>query len=141
MTIQEKQNELISTFSGFNSWEEKYEYIIELCDNFDKFPTQYKNEKTLIKGCHSKVWLHAEIIENKVVYYSDSEAVIIKGLIALMTSVASGHTPEEIAETDFYFIEKAGLKAHFFSNRSTGLSAMVDKIKSYARIIQVERNN
>jgi cysteine desulfuration protein SufE len=112
-------------------WENKYEYIIELGYELQSIPKEYKINERQIKECQSKAWLYAELVDGKVNYYADSEAVIIKGIIAMIIHVVSNSTPKEILESDLFFIEKTGLLQHF-SNRSTGLFAMLDRIKKYA---------
>jgi cysteine desulfuration protein SufE len=117
MTINEKQDEIIADFSCYDDWMEKYEHIIQLGKALPLIDEQYKQSEYLIKGCQSQVWLHAEHIDGKVVFTADSDAIITKGLVALMISVLSGHAPKEIAETDIYFIDKIGLRSHLSPKR------------------------
>jgi cysteine desulfuration protein SufE len=135
MTIAQKQNLLVEEFSAFDNWQDKYEFIIEQGHELPKLSPDLKNADNLIRECQSKAWLYADLEHGSIHYYADSEAVIIKGLIALLVSVVTGHSPEEIAAADLFFIEKTGLSGHF-SNRSTGLKAMVKRIKDYASSLQ-----
>ncbi|MDP4712110.1 MAG: SufE family protein [Saprospiraceae bacterium] len=132
MTINELQEDIITTFDFFGDWMEKYEYIIDLGKNLELIDPQYKTDDYLIKGCQSKVWLHAGVDNSgKVVFTADSDAVITKGIIALLTQVLSHHTPAEVAQADLYFIDKIGLKEHLSPTRSNGLLSMVKQMKLY----------
>lgn len=132
MTINEIQDELIEDFSFFDDWMAKYEYIIQLGKELPLIDEQYKQDEYLIKGCQSKVWLHADQQDGKVLFTADSDAIITKGLVALMIKVLSGHTPEEIATSDLYFIDQIGLKEHLSPTRANGLLSMVKQMKLYA---------
>ncbi|MBA3899999.1 MAG: SufE family protein [Bacteroidetes bacterium] len=129
MTIKEIQEEIIEEFSFFGDWMEKYEHIIELGKSLPLIKPELKSEDKLIKGCQSQVWLHSELKEGKVVYTADSDAIITKGLIALMVRVLSNHKPEEIMNADLYFIDKINLKEHLSPTRSNGLLSMVKQMK------------
>ncbi|ASZ13357.1 SufE family protein [Chitinophaga pendula] len=132
MTINEKQEQVIGDFSFMDEWMDKYEYIIQLGKELPLIEDQYKTDDHLIKGCQSRVWLHTEMKNDKLFFTSDSDAVITKGLVSLMISVLSGHSPKEIAETDIYFIDAIGLRNHLSPTRSNGLLSMLKQIKLYA---------
>lgn len=132
MTIQEKQEEIIEEFSALDDWMDKYSLLIELGNELDSFDETYRVEQNLIDGCQSKVWLHAEMNDGIIEFQGDSDAIIVKGIVALLLRVLSGHTPDEILESDLYFIDKIGLKEHLSPTRSNGLVAMVKQIKAYA---------
>jgi cysteine desulfuration protein SufE len=132
MTIKETQDELISDFSLMENWMDKYEYIIQLGKELPLIDEKYKTPDNLIKGCQSQVWLHTELVDGKLVFTADSDAVITKGLISLMVSVLSNHTPREINEADLYFIEAIGLTSHLSPTRSNGLVSMLKQMKMYA---------
>lgn len=136
MTINEIQDELIDDFAFYGDWMEKYEYIIQLGKEVPLIDEQYKTDQFIIKGCQSKVWLFPELVDGKVIFKADSDAVITKGLVSLMVKVLSGHTPKEIAETDLYFIDQIGLKEHLSPTRANGLLAMVKQMKLYAIALQ-----
>ncbi|SEM56191.1 cysteine desulfuration protein SufE [Chitinophaga rupis] len=132
MTINEKQDELIADFSMMEEWMDKYEYIIQLGKELPLIAEQYKTDDNLIKGCQSRVWLHTELKDGKLFFTGDSDAVITKGLISLMISVLSGHTPKDIAASDIYFIDAIGLRSHLSPTRSNGLLSMLKQMKLYA---------
>ena len=136
MTINEIQDELIEDFAFYGDWMEKYEYIIQLGKEVPLIDEQYKTDQFIIKGCQSKVWLYPEVIDGKVTFKADSDAVITKGLVSLMVKVLSGHTAKEIAEADLYFIDQIGLKEHLSPTRANGLLAMVKQMKLYAIALQ-----
>lgn len=131
MTINEIQDEIIEEFDFFDDWMEKYEYIIDLGKSLPLIDTKYKDEAHLIKGCQSQVWLHAENEGTKVDFTADSDAIITKGIIALLVRVLSGQPAADIANSDLYFIEKIGLKEHLSPTRSNGLVSMVKQMKMY----------
>lgn len=132
MTINEIQEELIEEFSLFDDWMEKYEYIIQLGKELPLIDEQYKKDENLIKGCQSKVWLHASYEEGKVVFTADSDAIITKGLVAMVIRVLSGQTPKDISEAQLYFVDRIGLKEHLSVTRSNGLLSMIKQMKLYA---------
>jgi cysteine desulfuration protein SufE len=136
MTIDEIQDEIIEEFALFSDWMERYEYIIELGKSLPRIAEQYKDEDHLIKGCQSQVWLHAEKDDSAVRFTADSDAVITKGIIALLVRVLSGHRPEDIAQAELYFIDRIGLKEHLSPTRSTGLASMVKQMKLYGIALQ-----
>ncbi|TDS12383.1 SufE family protein [Sphingobacterium paludis] len=132
MTINEIQDELIDDFAFYQDWMEKYEYIIQLGKEVPLIQEDYKTDDYIIKGCQSKVWLYPKLEEGKVTFTADSDAIITKGLVSLMVKVLSGHTPEEIAAADLYFIDQIGLKEHLSPTRANGLLSMVKQMKLYA---------
>lgn len=132
MTINEIQDEIIEEFAEFTEWMDKYQMLIDLGNELDGLDAEYKNEQNLIDGCQSRVWLQCDIKDGKLVFTADSDALITKGIIALLIRVVSGHTPKEILDTDLYFIEHIGLHQHLSPTRSNGLLSMVKKIKAYA---------
>jgi len=134
MTIQETQNEIIDEFRLFDEWMDKYEHIIEMGKDLPLISEKFKTEDNLMKGCQSQVWLNAEIKDGKIIFTADSDAIITKGIIALMIRVFSNHTPKEITEADLFFIDQIGLKEHLSPTRSNGLLAMVKQIKMYALV-------
>ena len=138
MTINDIQDELINDFAFFEDWMSKYEYIIQLGRELPLIDEQYKKEEYLIKGCQSQVWLHADFQDGKVVFTADSDAIITKGLVSLMVKVLSGHTPQEIAEADLYFIDQIGLKEHLSPTRANGLVSMVKQMKLYAIALKTQ---
>jgi len=132
MTINEIQDELISDFAFFEDWMAKYEYIIQLGKELPLIKDEYKRDDLLIKGCQSRVWLHADYKDGKVVFSADSDAIITKGLVSLMIKVLSNQKPEDIVNADLYFIDEIGLKEHLSPTRANGLVAMVKQMKLYA---------
>ena len=140
MTIDEKQKEIIDEFSLFDDWMDKYNYLIELSRDLPEMDPQKKTEDNLIEGCQSKVWLDAQMDGDKLVFLADSDAIITKGIIALLIRVLSGHKPEEIKNADLHFIDQIGLKENLSPTRSNGLLAMVNKIKAYAMAYEFKKN-
>ncbi len=132
MTIENAQKDIIDNFLFFDDWTQKYEYIIELSKDLKFMSENLKNEDNLIKGCQSKVWLHAEMINGKINFLADSEAIITKGIISILLNVFNNRKPQEILDSDMSFIEKIGLKEHLSPNRANGLSSMYKQIKFYA---------
>ena len=131
MSIDDIQKEIIEEFSFFGDWMEKYEYIIDLGKQLPLIDDAYKDEEHLIKGCQSQVWLHAEQTADRVQFTADSDAVITKGIIALLVRVLSGQKAEDIAESNLHFIDDIGLKEHLSQTRSNGLVSMVKQMKLY----------
>ncbi len=132
MTINEIQNEIVEEFSFFDDdWMQKYEYIIDLGKKLPLIDERFKDEEHLIKGCQSQVWLQAEMKDGAVEFTADSDAVITKGIIALLIRVLSGQPAQAIAQTDLYFIDRIGLKEHLSPTRSNGLLSMVKQMKLY----------
>ncbi|MDQ1088449.1 MULTISPECIES: SufE family protein [unclassified Siphonobacter] len=140
MTINETQDEIIEEFELFDDWEGKYEYIIDLGKKLAPFEEQFRTEDHIIKGCQSRVWLHAELNGDKVVFTADSDAIIVKGLISMLVKVLSGHTPEEIINADLYFMERVGLQQHLAQTRSNGLASMLKQMKTYALAFSALKN-
>jgi cysteine desulfuration protein SufE len=138
MTIQEQQDEIIADFDMFGDWMEKYEYIIQLGKELPAIERQYKTEDNLIRGCQSKVWLHAEYRDGKALFTADSDALITKGLVAMVIRVLSGHSPKEIADAEISFIDAIGLRNHLSSTRANGLLSMLKQIKIYALAFQAK---
>ena len=132
MTIENLQKNLIEDFSFFEDWTQKYEYMIELSKTLDKMDESLKNDENLIKGCQSKVWLNAGFKDGKINFIADSEAIITKGIIAILLMVFNNKSPDEIIKSDVSFIEKIGLKEHLSPNRANGLYSMIKQIKFYA---------
>jgi cysteine desulfuration protein SufE len=131
-TINELQDEVIEEFSDFDDWMDKYQLLIDLGNEQEPLAPEYKNDQNLIDGCQSRVWLQADLVDGKVEFQAESDALIVKGIIALLIKVVSGHTPDEILETELYFIEAIGLKEHLSPTRSNGLLAMVKQMRMYA---------
>jgi cysteine desulfuration protein SufE len=138
MTIKEQQDEIIADFELFGDWMDKYEYIIQLGKDLPLIDAQYKIDENLIRGCQSRVWLHADCTDGIMTFTADSDAVITKGLVSLVIKVLSGHTPREIVESDLYFIDAIGLSSHLSPTRSNGLLSMVKQIKMYALAYQAK---
>ena len=141
MSINELQDEVIAEFSDFDDWMDRYQLLIDLGNeqeplvslNKDEFLVhKYKTEQNLIEGCQSRVWLQADDVDGKIVFNAESDALIVKGIIALLIKVLSGHTPDEILNADLYFIDKIGLRDHLSPTRSNGLLSMVKQIRMYA---------
>ena len=132
MTIENAQKDIVDNFLFFEDWTQKYEYIIELSKDLEFMNENLKNEDNLIKGCQSKVWLHAEMINGKINFLADSEAIITKGIISILLNLFNNRKPQEILDSDMGFIEKIGLKEHLSPNRANGLSSMYKQIKFYA---------
>lgn len=133
MTINETQDEIIEEFSGLTDWMDRYAYIIDLGNTLPPFPEAEKVPANLIEGCQSRVWIAAHKEEDKIHFDADSDAMIVKGIVALLLRVLNDRTPDEILSADLYFIDKIGLKEHLSPTRSNGLVAMVRQISNYAR--------
>ena len=131
-SIEEREAEIIEAFSWLESWEEKYEYIIELGKNLPELEEKYKKEENIIKGCQSTVWLVSEFKDGRIFYQADSDAIIVKGLVSMLISVLSGHAPDQILNARLDFIKEIGMMTHLAQTRSNGLVAMVKQIKNYA---------
>ncbi|MFP4619885.1 MAG: SufE family protein [Bacteroidales bacterium] len=140
MTANEKQQEIIEEFALFDDWMDKYNYLIELSKDIPEMDPQNKTEENLIEGCQSKVWLDAEMDGDKLYFKADSDAIITKGLIALLIRILSGRKPEEIKNANLYFIDEIGLKENLSPTRSNGLLAMINKIKAYAMAYELKQN-
>ena len=138
-TIKEIEQKIIDEFEIFDDWMGKYEHIIELGKSLPLIDEKYKTEDKLIKGCQSRVWLHSEMKEDKVIFKADSDAIITKGLVALMVRVLSKHTPEEIVNAPMDFIDKIGLKEHLSPTRSNGLVSMIKQMKMDALVYKTKQ--
>ena len=132
MTINEAQDEVIEEFSEFTDWMDKYQMLIDLGNDLEPFDEKYKTESNLIDGCQSRVWVQCDYIDGRLMLKAESDALIVKGIISLLISVLSGHTPQEIIDADLYFIDRIGLKEHLSPTRSNGLLAMIKQIRLYA---------
>lgn len=131
-TINEAQEEVIEEFSDFDNWMDKYQLLIDLGNEQEPLPAEYKTDSNLIDGCQSRVWLQCDMVDGKLVFRAESDALIVKGIIALLIQVLSNHTPDEILDADLYFIDKIGLTQHLSPTRSNGLLAMIKQIRMYA---------
>ena len=140
MTIDELQDEVIAEFSDFTDWMDKYQLLIDLGNELEPLDEKYKNESNLINGCQSRVWIQADYHDGLVYFTAESDALIVKGLIALLLRVLSGHTPQEILDANLYFIEQIGLKDHLSPTRSNGLLAMVKQIRVYALAFKTQED-
>ena len=138
MSIRQKQDEIVSEFALFDDWMQKYEYMIELGKSLPLISKNNKTDDNIIKGCQSKVWLHAELNKDKIIFTADSDAIITKGIIAILLRVFSGHHPTEIIESDTEFIDKIGLKEHLSPSRANGLGSMIKQLKMYAIAYQTK---
>jgi len=141
MTIQEIQEQIVSEFSVFDDWMDKYNYLIEMGKEVPRIDERFKTNNHLISGCQSRVWLHAENREGKIYFTADSDAVITKGIVNLLIRVFSGQIPEAILEADTDFIEQVGLKEHLSPTRSNGLVSMVKQMKLYAQVYKLKQDN
>jgi cysteine desulfuration protein SufE len=131
-TINRIQDEIIEEFSILDDWMDKYSLLIEMGNGLSPLDVKYKTANNLIEGCQSRVWLQADNVEGSVIYRGDSDAVIVKGIVSLLITVLSGHTPDEILSADLYFMDAIGLKEHLSPTRSNGLLAMLKQMKLYA---------
>ena len=141
MTIKEIQNEIIDEFSMFDDWMQRYEYIIELGKSLPLINEEYKTEENLIKGCQSKVWLHGEQKDDKIVFTADSDAILTKGIIAILIRAFSNQKAEDIINADTQFIDEIGLKEHLSATRANGLVSMIKNIKMYALAFNSKNKN
>lgn len=138
-TINEIQDEIIEEFAGFDDWMDKYQLLIDLGNEQVPLDERYKTESNLIDGCQSRVWLQADYHDGIIDFSAESDALIVKGIVALLIRVLSGHTPQEILDADLYFIEQIGLKDHLSPTRSNGLLAMVKQMRMYALAFQMRK--
>jgi cysteine desulfuration protein SufE len=139
-TINAAQEEIVEEFSLFDDWMQRYEYMIELGKSLPIIDPEYKTDDNIIKGCQSKVWLHADLDGNKLVFTADSEAIITKGIIAILIRVFSHQHPDAILDADTSFIDKIGLKEHLSPNRANGLVSMIKQLKMYAIAFKTQLN-
>lgn len=138
MTINEAQDEVIEEFEDFSDWMDKYQMLIDLGNDLEPLNEKYKNDSNLIDGCQSRVWVQCDFKDGKLFFTADSDALIVKGIIALLIRVLSGHTPQEILGADLYFIDRLGLKEHLSPTRSNGLLAMIKQIRMYALVYKAK---
>jgi cysteine desulfuration protein SufE len=131
-TINDIQDEVIEEFSAFDDWMDKYQMLIDLGNDLEPLDEQYKTEQNLIEGCQSRVWLQCDVVDGRLHFSAESDALIVKGIIALLIRVLNDHTPDEILGTELYFIDQIGLKDHLSPTRSNGLLSMVKQIRMYA---------
>ena len=131
-TIKQIQNEIVEDFSVFDEWIDKYEYLIELGKELPKIDDKYKTDEYVISGCQSQVWLHAEFLEGKILFTADSDAIITKGIIALLIKILNNRTPDEIINNDIFFVKEIGLQENLSPTRANGLFAMLKQIEIYA---------
>ncbi len=139
-TMKEIQDDIIEEFSIFEDWMDKYGYLIEIGNNLEAIDESYKTEKHLIEGCQSKVWVHAEQVDGRIYYKADSDAIIVKGIVALLIRVLNGQKVSDIVDTSLPFIEAIGLQEHLSPTRSNGLLAMVKQMKMYALAFHTMNN-
>ena len=139
MTINELQDEVIEDFSALSDWMDKYQMLIDLGNELEPLDERYKTQSNLIDGCQSRVWLQCDEKEGKLYFTADSDALIVKGIIALLIRVVSGHTPREIMDAELYFIDRIGLHEHLSPTRANGLLAMVKQMKMYALAFQAKQ--
>ena len=136
MTINDIQDEIIEEFSGFDDWMDRYSLLIEYGNDLAPFPAADRTEQNLIDGCQSKVWFTARVEDGKIIYAGDSDAILVKGIVALLIHVLSGHTAKEIIDADLYFIDRIQLREHLSPTRSNGLVAMLKQMRDYALAFQ-----
>ena len=138
MSINEIQDEIIAEFSDFEDWMDRYSLLIDLGNELETLPEEQHTEQNLIDGCQSKVWIDAQLQEGNIIFRGDSDAILVKGIVALLIKVLSGHTPKEIQEAVLYFIDEIGLKEHLSPTRSNGLLAMLKQMRLYAIAYQAK---
>ena len=138
MSINEIQDEIIAEFSDFDDWMDRYQLLIDMGSEQEPLDEQYKTEQNLIDGCQSRVWLQADLIDGRVHFRAESDALIVKGIVTLLVRVLSDHTPQEILDADLYFIDQIGLREHLSPTRSNGLGAMLKQMKMYALAFKVK---
>ncbi|MGB0198622.1 MAG: SufE family protein [Flavobacteriaceae bacterium] len=140
MSIEKVQTEIIEEFALFDDWMQRYEYMIDLGKSLPLIDPKYKTDNHIIKGCQSKVWVHADMEDDKVVFTADSDAIITKGIIAILIRAFSNHSPQEILDADTTFIDQIGLKEHLSPTRANGLVSMIKQLKLYALAYQTQLN-
>ena len=141
MNIEDKKEEIVEEFSFFEDWDERFQYVIDLGKELPIIKEQYKTDDNIISGCQSKVWLHAELDNEKIVFTADSDAIITKGIIAILIRVFSNQAPAEILKANLDFIDQIGLKSHLSPTRANGLVSMIKQIKMYALAFESAQNN
>ena len=139
-SINSIQDEIIAEFNDFEDWLDRYQLLIDLGSEQEPLPKVYMTENNLIEGCQSRVWLQADFVDGNVIYRAESDALIVKGIIALLIKVYSGHTPEEILSSEPYFVEAIGLKEHLSPTRSNGLLSMIKQMRLYALAFKAKGN-
>ncbi|MFO7935785.1 MAG: SufE family protein [Bacteroidales bacterium] len=137
--MKQEQREIIQEFAVFDDWLDRYNYLIELGNDLPELDPGYRTDEYLIRGCQSRVWLHAEMEDGKIAFQADSDALIVKGIAALLVRVMNGRTPEEILDNDLFFIDEIGLRQNLSPTRSNGLLAMVKKMRMYALAFQAKK--
>jgi cysteine desulfuration protein SufE len=140
MTINEIQDEIIEEFQDFDDWMDRYQLLIDMGGDQPELPAQYKTEQNLIDGCQSRVWLQADLVDGKMQLQAESDALIVKGIVALLLRVFNNQAPKDILDADLYFIEQIGLREHLSPTRSNGLLAMLKQIKMYALVFNQKAN-
>lgn len=140
-TINEIQDSIIEEFGDFEDWLDRYQLLIDLGGEQEPLPQEYKTDNNLIEGCQSRVWLQADLVDGKVQFRAESDALIVKGIVSLLIKVYSGHTPDEILEVEPYFVEAIGLKEHLSPTRSNGLLAMIKQMRLYALAFKAKMNS
>lgn len=140
MSIEETEQEIMDEFSLFDDWSDKYEHLIEMARSLPAIDPSFKTDDRLIRGCQSKVWMHSELKDGKVYYTADSDAIITKGMVALMVRVLSGHKPDEIVNAKLEFVDKIGLKEHLSPTRANGLVNMIKQMKLDAMALNTKLN-
>ena len=138
--FNQAQHEIVDEFSVFEDWLDRYNYLIELGNDLAPIDPRYRTSEYLINGCQSKVWLHADLVDGKLQFAADSDALIVKGIVALLVRLMNGHTPAEILENELFFIDEIGLRQNLSPTRSNGLLAMVKKMRLYALAYQAKEN-
>lgn len=140
-TINEIQDSIIEEFSDFEDWLDRYQLLIDLGNEQEPLPEEYRTDNNLIEGCQSRVWLQADFVDGKVLFRAESDALIVKGIVSLLIKVYSEHTPDEILESEPYFVEAIGLKEHLSPTRSNGLVAMIKQMRLYALAFKAKMGN
>ncbi|MCT4636650.1 MAG: SufE family protein [Bacteroidales bacterium] len=140
MTLNELQDEIIEEFAIYDDWMDRYNYLIDLGKDLEPIDPKFKTEEYIIQGCQSKVWVNADLVDGKIKYGADSDAIITKGIIALLIRVLSDREPSEIVDADLFFIDKIGLKENLSPTRANGLVAMVKQMRLYALAYQAKLN-
>ncbi len=138
MMIEDIENEIVEEFEVFDDWMQKYEYLIELGKSLPLINQKYKTQANIITGCQSQVWMHSELIDKHIVFTADSDAIITKGMVALMIRVLSNHTPDEIINAKLNFVNKVGLTQHLSPTRSNGLLSMIRQMKMDAHVFKTK---
>ena len=139
-SINEIQEEIIEEFEGFEDWMDKYSLIMDMASSLEPLADEFKNDSNLIEGCQSRVWLQADFVDGNIIFKGDSDALIVKGIVAMLINTLSGHSPKEILESDLFFIEKIGLKENLSPTRSNGLASMVKQMRLYALAFDTKNN-